>query len=172
MTVNATKDGLNVYYVTLTNVLYTNYNRVFSAIGYVEVAYESGVGKVYTTYSEENNARSVYQVACRATADEAVTTDAKEVLANYLSYTVNLVKDGDSYVVATSEVDELPAIGERKYSVENGVLTLVDIPQNLVTVLTDRPYVPVTIYDGTTAQRILVKIELNGNSATANLVVE
>jgi uncharacterized repeat protein (TIGR02543 family) len=172
--VNKTEGGLNVYRVTLTNVLYTNYNRAFSARAYVEVVYETGVEKVYTTYSAENNSRSVYQVACMATADDAVTKDEKDVLANYLSYTVNLVLVDGVYSVATTQ-DNLPSIGERKYTVENNVLTLSDIPQNLAAVLAaDRPYVPVTVWsaDGTTCERMLVRIELSGTTATATLVVE
>ena len=171
----STEEGVDVYYATLTNVLYTNYNRQFSARGYVEVTYADGeTVRILTAYTEEANSRSVYQVACLATADDAVTQDAKDVLANYLSYTVNVVLTDGVYSVATADVDGLPTIGERKYTVENNVLTLEEIPENLANVLAaDRPYVPVSVWsaDGTTYERILVQVTYDATSkiATATL---
>ena len=169
LTEYSTKDGLNVYYITLTNVLYTNYNRAFSARGYAEIAYENGADKVYTLYSKDNNSRSVYELACMVA--NVVAEEESAILAEYLSYTVNLVKDGNTYSVATTQ-DNFPTGFERKYTFVDGVLTLFDIPERLVEVLKTRPYVPVTVYDGDTCERILVNVELNGTTATANLVIE
>ena len=169
LTEYSTKDGVNVYNITLTNVLYTNYNRAFSARGYLVIAYASGTQTVYTDYSVEKNSRSVYEVACKATADDTVTQDAKDVLANYLSYTVNLVKDGDTYTVATTQ-DNLPVEATRKYTVENGVVTLTNIPARLIEKLTEKAYVPVTVYEGNTSYRILVAVTLDGTTASGSLV--
>ena len=171
----STEEGVDVYYATLTNVLYTNYNRQFSARGYVEVTYADGeTVRILTAYTEDANSRSVYQVACLAVASDVETQDAKDVLANYLSYTVNVVLTDGVYSVATADVDGLPTIGERKYTVENNVLTLEEIPENLANVLAaDRPYVPVSVWsaDGTTYERILVQVTYDATSkiATATL---
>lgn len=164
-----TQSASGVYYMTLTNILYTNYNRAFSVRGYAEITYaDDETVKVYTT---DTKSRSIYEVACSATGSATETDKAKEVLKNYLGYTVNVVKTGETYALATTE-DGLPTGVTRMYEIaEDGLtLTLREIPQKLLDVLADSPYVPVSVWneDGTYT-RALVKVTVNGTTATASL---
>ena len=38
----ATENGINTYSITITEILYTNYNRAFSALAYATVTYADG----------------------------------------------------------------------------------------------------------------------------------
>ena len=167
----------NVYYVTLGSVLYTNYNRAFSARAYAVITYANGEKTIYTEYLKDENSRSVYEVASKASASDTETADAKAVLQNYLSYTVNLVENGDTYSVATTQ-DGLTANVTREYSVNaDNTVTLTNIPEKLYKVLEKTPYVPVTVwYADNTSKRIIVKVtaptwDATSKTATATTLV-
>lgn len=167
----------NVYYVTLGSVLYTNYNRAFSARAYAVITYANGEKTIYTEYLKDENSRSVYEVASKASASDTETADAKAVLQNYLSYTVNIVENGDTYSVATTQ-DGLTANVTREYSVNaDNTVTLTNIPEKLYKVLEKTPYVPVTVwYADNTSKRIIVKVtaptwDATSKTATATTLV-
>lgn len=115
-------DGYTYYYITLTNVLYSNYNRAFSARAYVKVTYADGdtANVLVTAYSEENNSRSIYDVA----VDAYNAGDEKDgVLAQYIGNTVNLAYSVDaeaSYVLSViTEEDGLVDTSLRNYTIES-----------------------------------------------------
>ncbi|MBR2336595.1 MAG: hypothetical protein IKA61_01465 [Clostridia bacterium] len=72
----AIAEGANrKYAMAYTGISAEQYSRAFSARGYLKINYDDGVGYIYTDYSEENNSRSMYQVATMAKeAGEASTT--------------------------------------------------------------------------------------------------
>ncbi len=89
---NATS-GMYEYILRLTNLKETNYARAFSARGYMKVTYADGTtAYVYTPYTEENNSRSIAEVAQRC-ADNvngrgeyySMSDDAKANIDNYIS---------------------------------------------------------------------------------------
>ena len=72
-------DG-DTYSAAFTNISPAQYTRSFSARGYMLIQYTTGVGYVYTTYNEDNHARSIYQVATMAMqAGEEVAEDVDYV---------------------------------------------------------------------------------------------
>lgn len=164
-----TEDGVNTYCITLTNVLYTNYNRAFSALAYATVTYEDGdTATVTTAYDVQKNSRSIYQVAVKASNDttEDYTTTQRGILNSYISYTVNLVNVEGSVSVATAE-DGLNDVSLRKYTaVQDGntvTITISDLPARLAGIT----HASLTVYNGTAFARVLVPVTVDGTTATA-----
>ena len=62
-------NGVKTYAAAFTGLSANLYARSLSARGFLKVNYTGGEGYVYTPYSEENNARSIYQVATSAYND-------------------------------------------------------------------------------------------------------
>lgn len=155
-----TKDGVNAYYITLTNILYSNYNRNFSAKAYATVTYADGSQAVFETAYNETYARSIYAVAEEALA--AGETDNSGVLANYVGYTVNVVKDGDTYALKDTTVTT--------YEISENVVTVKNIPANLLSAAVEgKLWIPVTVWEGDTATRTVVQATLDGATATFTL---
>ena len=176
---NSVTDGnYTVYYITLTNVLYSNYNREFSAMAYIDITLADDTTlTVQTSYDEEKNSRSIYEVAVRAYNDteeySKYSEQEKKVLASYINSTVNLVKvDDETYEVASVE-DGLPVTYERGYAVvtsyddanERLVCTItMTIESKLISTSDNLPHVPVTVWvsdgnGGYTAQRMAVVVQ-------------
>ena len=88
------------YAAAFTNISKAQYNRSFSARGYLLIEYADGnTYYVYTPYSAENNARSIYEVATKAYKDTANGYSNSPVILEY----VNKVADvtlSDDYVLA------------------------------------------------------------------------
>lgn len=164
-----TEDGVNTYCITLTNVLYTNYNRAFSALAYATVTYEDGdTATVTTAYDAQKNSRSIYQVAVKASNDttEDYTTTQRGILNSYISYTVNLVNVEGSVSVATAE-DGLNDVSLRKYTaVQDGNTVTITI-SDLSARLTGITHASLTVYNGTAFARVLVPVTVDGTTATA-----
>ena len=99
------------------NISADQYSRKFSARGYLMIQYASGVGYVYTDYSEENNSRSIYQVATMAKN----ANEESEVLDMYVDTVADLLVNAELEVSKNSK--------RGKYSVSK-----VDINGNIVTV--------------------------------------
>lgn len=104
---NATS-GAYEYILRLTNLKEANYARAFSARGYMKVTYADGTtAYVYTPYTEENNSRSIAEVAQRC-ADNvngrgeyySMSDDAQANIANYIS--VGETKPRQNYVINVS----------------------------------------------------------------------
>ena len=146
------KDGNNLYRIALVNVLYSNYNRAFSAIAYATVTYADGTTATFATaYNALENSRSIYQVAVEANASGKYA--GSKVLAEYVGYTVNVqVTEG---VVSAYAVEGTEALVKYTVSgtVEEGVATLTvtftDLPARLISA-DGTPHVPVIVWvDGT-----------------------
>ncbi|MBQ8229266.1 MAG: hypothetical protein IJZ32_01060 [Clostridia bacterium] len=176
---NSVTDGdYTVYYITLTNVLYSNYNRAFSAMAYVELTLaDETTMTVQTAYDAEKNSRCLYDIAVDAYNDTAeyskYTSDQKKVVTDYINSTVNLIKiDDDTYQVATVE-DGLTAEYVRGYTVvtnyddanERLVFTItITIDSKLISTSDDLPHVPVTVWasdgnGGYVAERMSVTVQ-------------
>ena len=56
----------NTYSAAFVNLSADQYARMFSARGYIQVQYTTGVGYIYTAYDANEHARSMYQVATAA----------------------------------------------------------------------------------------------------------
>ena len=69
------EDGSITVNVAFVNIKLANYQRAFAATGYICYTINGETAYVYTDYSEENNARSIYDVACAALADVSATAD-------------------------------------------------------------------------------------------------
>ncbi len=153
----ALDDGYTYYYITLTDVIYSNYNRAFSARAYAKITYadEGTANMAATAYDVANNSRSIYDVAVAAYNDGE---EADGILAQYIGYTVNLsysVNASDEYVFSVVDTEDgVTAASIRKYSiVSQNVTTEEGITGVTVTIkLTDLPTtlslekVPVTVW--------------------------
>ena len=122
-------DGYTYYHITLTNVLYSNYNREFSARAYVKVTYQDGDTEnvLVTAYSKDKNSRSIYDIAVDAYNDGY---EKDGVLAQYIGNTVNLaysVDTQENYVlsVITNE-DGLNNTSIRNYVIESQSVSTED----------------------------------------------
>ena len=169
-----------VYYITFTNVLYSNYNRQFSALAYAEVAVEGG--ETRTVIGEAT--RSVYNVAVAAYNDteeyEKLDTAQQAVLDGYLKSTINLTydEDGTTLKVATTE-DGLPATFDRGYT-----LKAQDVGDTMVTLTIEielearlyqnnkdgLPHIPLTIWGSEGATRIVAPITQSYEGGVLKLV--
>ena len=135
-------DGLRYSYsIYLDGISLGNYGLKYTARAYVVVEYADGTEEyVYTPYSAENNARSVYQVATAAMNDDSGKYDG-EMLKKYIDGVIDL----DT---------EFKLIGyERDYSVDvvgddNGNYTVTVTPKNgfdvrkIGSIYVDGEYIP------------------------------
>lgn len=166
---SVTDGNVVTYNITFTDVLYTNYNRKFSVRAFAEIDYLSGTERVYSDYSEQNNSRSIYQVACTASNVASLSDYEKEILTNYTAYTVTIVKNGDNYSIADASTDGLSAEFVRNYTVSGNTITISNISETLKATLDKKAFVPVTVYEGSVVTRYLVPVVVDGNSATGVL---
>ncbi len=88
-----------------TSLKYGNYNRKFSALTYLEVCYTDGSANAYicADYDEENNSRSIYDVACTLyeTKKDSYSAQNLAYLESYIAYTVDLTVGETSAEVKT-----------------------------------------------------------------------
>ena len=176
----ALEDGYTYYYITLTNVIYSNYNRAFSARAYAKITYANEeTANVATAYDAMNNSRSVYDVAVAAYNDGE---EADGVLAQYIGYTVNLSysvsADGEYTLSVVDTEDDMANAALRKYSiVSQSVTTAEGVTGVTVTVqLTDLPatlsleQVPVTVWAEGAAKGERVAVSVQATDATQGTV--
>ncbi len=169
----ALSDGYTYYYITLTDVIYSNYNREFSARAYAKVTYaDEGTANVgATAYDVTNNSRSVYNVAVDAYNGGE---EANGVLAQYIGYTVNLsysVNANDEYVFSVVDTEDglTDADSIRKYSIVSQSVTNSEgvIGVTVTIKLTDLPTtlslekVPVSVWaeGATKGERMRVTVQ-------------
>ena len=184
---NSVTDGADtVWYITFTNILYSNYNREFSALAYAEIEYADGTtGRIVTDYTEENNSRSAYEVALAACNDaEEYPALSKTMLHTYVGYTVNLNYTVNGTQLVPAKVTDCLGNSLVKYSVvENSFTTeadgtgvqiaFTDLPTGLLSE-DGLPRVPVTftVTSGETG-RMKVRVEAYENGvATLVLPIE
>ena len=145
------EDGNYHAYITLTNVKYANYYRKYSARAFITLTYADGSTATYATgYHEENNSRSIYEVAVEAY--KAGDNSSNSVLLSYIDSTVVLsLRADDSNMLnisTTHTLDGLPISYARKYSATvNGNTLSINIP--LADRLASLGNVPVYVYYGT-----------------------
>lgn len=85
------KNGVYHFSTSLTNILLDNYTRKFSAVSYIEVTVGEDTYRSYGAYSEEENARSIYEVAHAAlTGNESYTDEQKIILRSFVDMVVSL----------------------------------------------------------------------------------
>ncbi len=128
-----------------TNLKYGNYNRAFSALTFIEVAYTDGseAARFCAAYDEENNSRSIYEVAYKLYELKKDEYSAQN-LAYLESYVANTVD-----VTAACEVNVVLDI-EKNYTVSlnDTVMTIVykTMPVGC-TAETTTIFVPVNVWD-------------------------
>ena len=111
------KDGVKRVSFAITDILYSNFNREFSGLAYISVTTVGGEKLIATNYNEEDNSRSIYEVALKLLDDHYIelndgdeiegTRTAKEleVLGNYVKQTVDIVveEDVDNHTLSISK---------------------------------------------------------------------
>ena len=93
------EDASQYYFsIYLNSISLGNYGMKYAVRAYVKVGYADGsIGYVYTPFDEENNVRSVYDVASSAMADPKETK--KDLLKKYVNGVIEL--DDDFNIVGT-----------------------------------------------------------------------
>ena len=121
------------YAAALVNISEGQYSRSLSARGYIKVQFTTGVGYIYTPYAEENNARSIYEVATEAYNDTKENYKSNETILTYINSVADLVLDAEngltkvgvgSYTL-TSEVNESTFTFTVKASGEKPIKTVL-----------------------------------------------
>lgn len=98
MTVNADKWTVNegktwTYAAALVNISVAQYNRSMSARGYLKVNFTTGADYVYTPYADEDNARSIYEVAVLAYNDDEMDYKNNNAILEYVNKVIDLTID-------------------------------------------------------------------------------
>ena len=86
----------------LTNIKYSNFNRVFASMAYATVNYEGGSARIQTAYDAEKNARSIYERATDLLAEHyaakydgdianTLSNEKVSILEAYVDQTVDIV---------------------------------------------------------------------------------
>ena len=115
------------YVGAFVNISDKQYARRFSARGYLKIQFTTGEGYVYTPYTEENNARSIYEVATTAYNDkEKPHYKTNETILNYVNNVADLTWNLEDYTFEQN----LDAVGEYK-------ITSISVDGYTVTVKVD-----------------------------------
>lgn len=111
--------GVSEFSIVLTDLKNVNYGAEFAARTFVEVTYFDGTsGYVYSDFSFEDNARSVYEVAC-SVVGETGSDDA--VLKSFVNSVIELkTVDGGGYFAVENalrdfSVEKVYALGDYVY---------------------------------------------------------
>ncbi len=96
--VNGEGDATWTYVGAFVNISENQYARRFSARGYLKIQFTTGEGYVYTPYTEENNARSIYEVATAAYADYS----SYPIIQDYVNKVADLTWNADDYSFAVN----------------------------------------------------------------------
>ena len=128
------------YAAAFINIQEYQYARAMSARGYLKVNFTSGVGYVYTAYSEEQNSRSIYDVATEAFKDtENPQYATNETILAYVNSVADITLGADfsvsknsssvgSYTVSGSYADNTVTVtvsGVMQAALVNGVRVAV-----------------------------------------------
>ncbi len=120
--------GYALYSFAMTDVKYKNYNREFAAMSFITVEYADGSTATFeTAYNEDDNCRSVYEVALAAiaahkAADNALYSNKQlAVLESYIANVVDVEVGGASPTEATYTVVDREGHGfARPYTLVSG----------------------------------------------------
>ena len=156
------------YAAALINISPAQYTRSMSARGYLKIAYTSGEAYVYTAYSKDLHARSIYQVATSAYNDNQkpsmvlsyVNAIADVTLSPAMEVTKTVGSAGDYTLTATKEGAMLTLTFSKavKGLVINGTRILAG-------------YVAEVVVDGAVYEVSGYKLSSNGLTATFKLDV-
>ena len=91
--------GYLTYAAAFTNISEKQYSREFSARGYLKIQFTTGVGYVYTNYNEEDNSRSIYQVATMAYEKYG----SYQIVKDYVNKVLDLTWDADSFEMSETQ---------------------------------------------------------------------
>ncbi|MBQ4053474.1 MAG: InlB B-repeat-containing protein, partial [Clostridia bacterium] len=84
------------YAAALVNISEGQYSRTMSARGYIKVNFTNGAGYVYTPYTEENNARSIYEVATEAYNDTEKDYTNNATILKYINSVADILLDAEN----------------------------------------------------------------------------
>ena len=174
-----TADGYNYYGFTLTDILYSNYNRAFAGMAFVNVTYEDGSTKnIFTAFNATDNVRSVQQAATNIYAKHLAAIGSEEkplglygenalgILEGYINGVVDIVYDDGEFAVTTTE-DGLGELEPTYSLVENGttvegddvtIQVQIDVPETLYAE-GDVPHIPVTVRVKVGTEYVVVRIK-------------
>ena len=120
-------NGVYTYYTSLVNLLDQNYARAFGAISYLTVSRgEEEPYEFKTTYIEEDNARSIYQVAKGVAENNewaAYTDEQKAVVTGYLDAVVEIA-GGEAVTIANYTSPYTVTVEEGKLTVTGAVTAI------------------------------------------------
>ena len=157
----------NKYYITLTDVKYYNYNLEFSARAYAQITYKDGTtANFLTDYSEENNSRSVYEVAQAALTDTeyGYSTEQIDFIEDYVQYTVDLTAD------ANGDLTLLDADTMTYEAVKNNdgtyTITVKAVPAHIA----NAGYIPVTVWETVDGALVAIRYVAQATLTDGNLV--
>ena len=156
-------NGITTYYITLTEIRYHNFNRMYSARAYASVTYANGdVASFATEYTEKNNARSPYAVAVKAHNDTQEYSKydkaQKDILDSYIQFTVQL---NENYEVLDDVVMANYTVSKETAETTTLSITFTNIPDDF------KAYnkLPVSIWKNGQEARMVCECTWNGNVA-------
>ena len=157
------------YAAALINISPAQYTRSMSARGYLKINYATGVGYVYTAYSQDLHARSIYDVAMSAVNDKVTAENVISYVNNVADITVNIT------VNSGFEVSKANSVGNYNLSAVNvGSTVTVTFDKSVKTVVING----VRMLAGYTAEIVIedqvyevsgYKLSSNGLTATFSL---
>ncbi len=139
------------YAAAFINIQQYQYARSFSARGYLKINYTTGVDYVYTPYTEENNSRSIYEIATAAYKDTENPHYAKnETILAYVNSVADITLDENFNVSKNSD-----SVGS--YNVEGSY------SNNIVTLTVDKVMQSVLVNGVRVASGVYATISIGGN---------
>ena len=140
-----------VYTASFINMSYDQYDRAFSARGYMKITYTTGEGYIYTAYNQDIHSRSIYEVATLAyedykgveaieayvgdIADISVDMDgqiAKQVNAKGAYELSNVVRDGKTFTITLSKAVKGVTLNGKQLIMGYASKIMVDTDEYLV----------------------------------------
>ena len=94
--VDGNENATWTYAAAFVGISEGQYSRSMSARGYIQVNFTDGIGYIYTPYTEENNARSIYAVATEAYNDTEKDYKNNSLILNYINSVADIVLDAEN----------------------------------------------------------------------------
>lgn len=114
-------EGYNAFYASLVNIQTANLNRRFIARAYIAVENNGVTTYYYGEYSEENQARSIYEISKKVIVSETESGTTKQFAkTGVLDKVVEVTVENGEATLATIEGYASPYT----VTLENGVLTI------------------------------------------------
>lgn len=114
-------EGYNAFYASLVNIQTANLNRKFIARAYIAVEKDGVTTYYYGEYSEENQARSIYEISKKVIVSDTESEATKQFAeTGVLDKVVEVTVENGEATLATTEGYKSPYT----VTLENGVLTI------------------------------------------------